>query len=129
MLETVRPELEEVRFDVEEGRRAEERIHRPVLFGEDGEPELQYEVDGYHPEWRCGSEVEAGRALQGNAIYRDLIQAAVMVRTDTLALAVPNAYRCSSGTNRAFEETRSVVETLYRTKRFDLPYDLLPVGH
>lgn len=62
VLQTVRPELEEIGFEVEEGNRKEEKIFRPVLFGANGEPQLQYEVDGYHPEWECGLEVEAGRA-------------------------------------------------------------------
>lgn len=129
VLEQVRPELESAGFDVEQGKSEDEKIHRPVLFGEDGEPELRYEVDAYHNEWRCGLEVEAGRAWMGNAIYRDLIQGAMMVQVDTLALAVPNAYKYSSGTNRAFDKTKNVVETLYRTERLDLPYDLILIGY
>jgi hypothetical protein len=42
-------------------------------------------------------EIEAGRAWMGNAVYRDLIQALVMVEVDVLALAVPNGYRYKSG--------------------------------
>src|SRR5215470_3761589 len=34
-----------------------------------------------------------GRAWMGNAVYRDLIQAMVMVQVDQLCLAVPNEYR------------------------------------
>ena len=129
VLTEVRSSLEAVGFDVEQGKRADEKIHRPVLFGENGEPELQYQVDGYHPEHRCGIEIEAGRAWDGNAIYRDLIHAAMMVQVDTLALVVPNAYKHSRGTTPAFEKTKRVAETLYRTDRFDLPYDLVLVGY
>jgi hypothetical protein len=104
-----------------------------VLFGANGEPDLQYYVDAYQPEWRCGLEVEAGRAWKGNAIYRDLIQALVMVQVDTLALAVPNVYRYSAGDrtaeNRAFDKTKSVIDTLFSTHRFESPYGLLLIGY
>jgi hypothetical protein len=53
-----------------------------VFFGENGQPALKYEVDAYHPEWKAGLEIEAGRAVMGNAIYRDLVQALVMVEVD-----------------------------------------------
>lgn len=129
VLEKVRPDLEDLGFDVETGNRKEEKIHRPVLFGKNGEPKLRYEVDAYNEEWQCGLEVEAGRAWKGNAIYRDLIQAMMMVQVDTLVLAVPNLYKYSSGTNPAFDKTRSVVETLFNIDRFELPYNLVLLGY
>lgn len=129
VLEEVRPELKTTGFDVEEGKKMDEKIHRPVLFGQNGEPELRYEVDAYHPEWRCGLEVEAGRAWKGNAIYRDLIQASMMVEVDTLAMAVPNAYKHANGTNPAFEKTNAVVDTLYAADRIVLPFDLVLIGY
>lgn len=129
VLSEVRPSLEAVGFDMEQGKSADEKIHRPVLFGENGEPELQYEVDGYHPEHRCGLEIEAGRAWDGNAVYRDLLHAAMMVEVDTLALVVPNAYKHARGSTPAFDKTKRVAETLYRTARFDPPYDLVLVGY
>ena len=50
-----------------------------MFFGENAAPSLQYEIDAWHPEWQAGLEIEAGRAWMGNAVYRDLIQALVMV--------------------------------------------------
>lgn len=41
VLDVVRNDLEAVGFDIEEGNKKEEKIHRPVLFGENGEPGLQ----------------------------------------------------------------------------------------
>ena len=79
VLRELRPDLVELGFIVEQGKSVADKIKQPVFFGENGIPALQYEVDAYHPEWRCGLEVEAGRAWLGNAIYRDLIQALVMV--------------------------------------------------
>lgn len=132
VLDVVRPDLEALGFEVETGKGQDDIIERPVLFGEDGEPDLKYEVDGYHSEWRCGIEVEAGRAWKGNAVYRDLVQALVMVQVDSLALVVPNVYKYGGNNqyaNPAFQYTKSVVETLYRSHRFDAPYNLLLLGY
>src|SRR4051812_44792037 len=67
--------LQQLGFQLELGKERDKRIVRPVFFGLNGEPEKTYSVDAYHAEWRCGLEVEAGQAVGGNAIYRDLIQA------------------------------------------------------
>ena len=129
VLGTLRSDLKDVGFEVEEGKKRKEKIKRPVFFGEGGEPTLKYEVDAYHEDWNCGLEIEAGRAWQGNAIYRDLIQAMVMVRVDVLALAVPNLYKWKTGSNPDFEKTKSVAEALYGHSRVDLPYGLLLIGY
>ena len=47
--------------------------------------------------WLAGLEIEASRALRGNAVYRDLIQALVMVDIEHLVLAVRQAYRYKTG--------------------------------
>ena len=78
VLTVLRPNLIGLGFEVEAGKRTRDKIRRPVFFGENAEPDLQYEVDAWHPEWLAGLEIEAGRAWMGNAVYRDLIQALVM---------------------------------------------------
>ena len=92
VLRHVRPALTQLGFDVEAGSRKADKIERPVFYGETGSPTLRYEIDAYHAEWKCGLEVEAGRAWMGNAVYRDLVQAMVMVQVNHLCLAVPNNY-------------------------------------
>jgi hypothetical protein len=133
VLRTVGPELTALGFQVEAGKHTSQKIHRPVYFGENGEATLKYEVDAYHPEWRCGLEVEAGRAWMGNAVYRDLVQAMVMVEVDFLILAVPNSYRYHSGGRKAiskdYENTVRVVETLYGHTRVNMPYRLVILGY
>jgi hypothetical protein len=133
VLGVMRGDLIHLGFDVETGKRRGDKIERPVFFGENGQPTLMYEVDAYHKEWRCGLEVEAGRAVMGNAIYRDLIQALVMVQVDVLMLAVPNAYKYRSGgrltISHNYDKTVSVVETLYSHSRFEFPYDLVVIGY
>ena len=69
----------------------------------------------------------------GNAIYRDLIQAMVMVDLEHLILAVPMAYKYMSA-NRAtiskdFENTISVADALYSHTRIKMPFTLTVIGY
>ena len=41
------------------------RIHRPVLFGENGTAAVNYEIDPFHDELCVAVEVEAGRGAEG----------------------------------------------------------------
>jgi len=133
VLTVIRDDLVALSFQVESGKQKEDKIQRPVFFGESGEPTLKYEIDAYHPEWRCGFEVEAGRAWMGNAIYRDLVQGLVMVQVDILVLAVPNAYKYRTGgrdvVSSDYDNTISVAETLYGHTRVRLPYTLVVIGY
>lgn len=133
VLAVLHTQLEAIGFQVETGKLREQKIDRPVFFGENGIPTLRYQIDAYHPTWRCGLEVEAGRAWMGNAVYRDLIQALVMVQVDHLILAVPNAYKYVSGGKPArstdYENTRDVAEALYSHTRVRLPYGLTVIGY
>ena len=92
-LKILSDDLISIGFAVEVSKKKKDKIARPVFYGENGIPTVKYEVDGYHTEWKCGIEIEAGRAWKGNAVYRDLIQAIVMVEVDYLCLAVPNTYK------------------------------------
>ncbi|MEZ6318465.1 MAG: hypothetical protein R3B49_06885 [Phycisphaerales bacterium] len=133
VLVVLRSELESLGFDVERGKRAEDIIDRPVFFGQNGEPELRYQIDAYHPGWRCGLEVEAGRAWMGNAVYRDLIQAMVMVGVDHLVLAVPTCYRYQSSgkpmQHNAYTSTIAVADAIYSHTRVQMPYGLTVIGY
>jgi hypothetical protein len=133
VLDIVRPRLKNLGFAIESGKRKEGKIHRPVFYGENGIPALNYQIDAYHPQWRCGLEVEAGRAWMGNAVYRDLIQALVMVQVDHLVIAVPNAYKYLSGgrpvTSSDYSNSLSVADALYGHTRMRLPYGLTVIGY
>lgn len=132
-LRILRSDLVALGFEVEAGKRAIEKIKRPVFFGEDGKAELQYEIDAYHRQWRCGLEIEAGRAWMGNAVYRDLIQALVMVELDHLILAVPISYKYMTGkrqtTSHDYENTVAVADALYGHSRIQLPFGLTVIGY
>ena len=75
VLAVLGPDLAGIGFQVEASKKRADKLERPVFFGENGIPTLRYEIDAYHPEWKCGLEVEAGRGWMGNAVYRDLVQA------------------------------------------------------
>ena len=133
VLGALRADLESVGFMVEAGKATGDKIFRPIFFGENGDPTLQYEIDAYHSGWECGLEVEAGRAWMGNAIYRDLIQALVMVQVRFLVLAVPNAYKYMSAgkqmVSRDYDNAVAVADALYGHSRMRLPYDLVVIGY
>ena len=133
VLAIIRSALCNIGFQVERGKKQGEKIERPVIFGENGKAELKYEIDAYHSDWCCGLEVEAGRALMGNAVYRDLIQALVMVGVDTLCLAVSNEYKYKTKervtVSKDYELTCKIAEALFGHSRISLPYKLIVIGY
>ncbi|MEM8494175.1 MAG: hypothetical protein AAF663_02160 [Planctomycetota bacterium] len=129
VLALLRNDLRKLGFDVESGKARQDRIVRPVFFGENGEPTKTYSVDAYWKEHLCGLEVEAGRAVGGNAIYRDLIQALVMVDLDSLCLAVPNVYRYRNTESMNYDYTIKVANALFGHSRVAMPYCLTVTGY
>jgi hypothetical protein len=135
VLGKLRPGLCELDFKVEVSKKRADKIHRPVFFGENGAPRLQYQIDAFHDRWKCGLEIEAGRGSQGNALYRDLVQALVMVELETLVLAVANGYRYknkNSGrdvVSEDYERAVAVADALYGHSRIKMPYQLVVVGY
>lgn len=73
------------------------------------------------------------KSLDGNAVYRDLIQAMVMVDLDHLILAVPLGYRYLSGgkpvVSKDYENTITVADALYSHTRIKMPYSLTIIGY
>lgn len=130
VLQVVCEDLQGLGFEVETGKKRAEKIHRPVFFGENGQPRLQYQIDAFHNEWKCGLEIEAGRGSMGNAVYRDLVQALVMVELDYLVLAVANTYKFAGyAPSRDYEQAVKIAEALYGHSRIAMPYRLLVIGY
>ncbi len=50
VLARLRDDLCALGFEVEGGKKQDDKIKRPVFFGENGEPDLEYEIDAFHPE-------------------------------------------------------------------------------
>lgn len=133
VLRVLSEDLRVIGFSVETGKSRGGKIERPVYFGEDGRPERLYEIDGYHPQWRCGIEIEAGRGWKGNAFYRDLIQTATMVDVDHVCIAVANQYRYKNKGKTAISPDymlcRSVAETIFGHTRLKMPFGLTVIGY
>lgn len=133
VLSIIRDNLVHLGFNVERSKKKGDKIFRPVFFGESGETTVQYEIDGFNDEWKCGIEVEAGRAWMGNAVYRDLIQSLVMVELEHLILAVPQTYKYNAKgkilISKDYENARNLIDTIYSHSRFKLPYDLTLIGY
>lgn len=133
VLARLRDDLAAIGFEVELGKKSNEKIKRPVFFGDNAEPSLQYEIDAWHPHWRAGLEIEAGRAWMGNAVYRDLIQALVMVDLEHLVMAVPNAYRYKTDgrdvVSHDYANTVAVADALFGHSRVQMPFSLCVIGY
>lgn len=69
----------------------------------------------------------------GNAVYRDLILASVMVDVDHLVLAVANGYRYKTGGRVAvshdYDNATALADTIYSHRRLRLPYGLTVIGY
>lgn len=93
VLKVISDDLDGLGFQVERGKNKQGKLPRPVFFGDRGSYLRTYEIDAFQEEHGIALEVEAGRATMGNAIYRDLIQASLIVDARFLTLAVPVEYR------------------------------------
>lgn len=117
VLSVVRPGLEAAGFEVETGKRTDQKIRVPVLFGRNGTVEKAFEADAWNRSRRMVLEVEAGRGVTNNQFLKDLFQACMMQGVDYCGIAVRNRYINS----RDFERALAFFETLYASRRLELP--------
>jgi hypothetical protein len=134
VLRALTPGLLSLGFEIEQGKTKAKKLPRPVFFGDEGTFLRTYEIDAFDHQHGVALEVEAGRATMGNAIYRDLIQASLMVDARYLALAVPYEYRYKSGARtvaeRSYAKTYTLAEAIYGSPRLSLPFEgLLLIGY
>jgi hypothetical protein len=127
VLRALGPGLRTRGYQVEVGKRAGERVERPVLFGTNGHELVRYDVDAMHDQLGVVVEVEAGRGARGNAVYRDLIRASLIVDARYLALGVMADYRHLSGGREvrvaSFAEARAILDAVYASGRLRLPFE------
>jgi hypothetical protein len=121
-------------YQVEAGKERRHRIVRPVLFGDQGRPRVNYEVDAVHDLEGVLLEVEAGRAMMGNAVYRDLVRTSLIVGARYPALCVMSEYKYSSGkklqTSRDYDAAGDQLDAVYASGRLALPFEgVLLVGY
>jgi len=113
VLAAVRSGLIKLGFNVEAGKKDEEKIRVPVLFGLNGVVTKYFEADAYNEEKKWVIEVEAGRAYTNYQFLKDLFQASVMFGVDYLGIAVRNTYRRRDD----FLKTKDFFDTLYASQK------------
>ena len=122
----LRPGLEALGYEVESSKNATGKVRRPVLFGENGQERLAYEVDAAHDELGIVVEIEAGRGARGNAVYRDIIRASLLVDVKYLAIGVMAEYRHqSSGKEmvvKSYGDAKAQFDAIYASGRMQLPF-------
>ena len=118
--------LQNVGFKVETGKKANQKIHVPVLFGLNGKLEKSFEADAFHEGKGFVLEVEAGRAVANNQFLKDLFQACMMHDVEYLGVAVRNEYKSSND----FDRVIKFIDTLYSSNRLKLPLKgILIIGY
>ena len=126
VLATLAPHLCLLGFRVDAGKKSEDRIRVPVLFGLNGQMEKSFDADAYHETEGFVVEVEAGRGVVNNQFLKDLFQACMMHGVKEFAVALRNDYR---GVND-FERAERFFNTLYASNRLRLPLDgVLLIGY
>jgi hypothetical protein len=133
-LAILRPGLTSLGYQVEAGKKAADRIRRPVLFGPGGRERIAYEVDAVHDELGVVVEIEAGRGARGNAVYRDLIRTSLIVGARFLVLGVMQEYRHQSAGRQvnvsSYRDALTQIEAIYASGRLSLPFEgLLLIGY
>lgn len=134
VLAELRPRLLDLGYEVEHGKRADQRIRRPVLFGDQGVERVAYEVDAVHDELGILVEIEAGRGARGNAVYRDLVRTSLIVGARYLVVGVMRDYRHLSGGRtvsvRSYNDTNAQLDAIYASGRLGLPFEgILLIGY
>lgn len=126
VLGVLRPGLESLGYKVESGKKKSDRIRLPVLFGEQGAPRVQYEVDAVNDDLGVVVEIEAGRGARGNAVYRDLIRSSLIVGAKYLALGVMVEYRHTSGGKPvavgSYADAKNALDAIFASQRLVLPF-------
>jgi len=126
VLAVIAPDLRSLGYEVERGKRRNEKVTVPVLFGRSGEPEKSFDADAYNQRLATVVEVEAGRAVVNNQFLKDLFQASMMEAVDYCVIAVRNTYQGS----RDFEMVCRFMDTMYASDRLRLPLrGILIIGY
>jgi hypothetical protein len=130
VLAHVAPQLVALGFTAEKGKKKDQKIHVPVLYGNNGRIAKAFLADAHHVGGRFVVEVEAGRGVINNQFLKDFFQACMMDEVQYLAIAVRNLYKAAGINNRDFENVVTFFDTLYASRRLELPLNgILVLGY
>jgi hypothetical protein len=126
VLEQLKPHFERAGFLVESGKKDNEKIKVPVLFGLGNKVDKFFNADALSFDGKIVVEVEAGRAVENYQFLKDIFQASMMHGVDYLVLAVRNKYRH----HEDFKQVYTFLETMYISSRLILPLKgILLIGY
>jgi len=125
VLAHLRPGLEALGFEVESGKGAGQKVRRTVLYGENGRPEVNYDIDAFNDYLGAAVEIEAGRGAANNADYRDIVRTSLILDARFLVLMQPYAYRSSvsAAPIHAYANSRAQLDAIYASRRLVLPFE------
>jgi len=123
VLQLLREKLTKQGWLIEAGKKLEDKISRPVLYGDRGKTKVNYEIDGWHPEHKAVLEIESGRGWQGNAFYRDLIRTSLVQDAHFLIIGLRMSYSYSNVKNQNdYQKALDQLDAIYTSGRLQLPF-------
>jgi hypothetical protein len=126
VFEIIRKDLEKIGMKIETGKTIDQKIQVPVLFGYNNKIDQCFEADGISNDGKIVLEVEAGRAVVNYQFLKDIFEASMMYKVETLVLAVRNDYRKADD----FKKIYTFLETLYISDRIKLPLkEIVLIGY
>lgn len=126
VLEILGADLSDSNFTVETGKKDENKIKVPVLFGLNNKIDKSFNADALSADGKIVIEVEAGRAVDNNQFLKDIFQASMMFGVEYLVIAVRNDYRGGDD----FQKIYAFLETMYISSRITLPLNgILLIGY
>jgi hypothetical protein len=109
--------LIKLKFSIETGKKKEQKIRVPVLFGKKGLATKSFDADALNSSEHFVIEIEAGRGYTNYQFLKDLFEACMMHDIQYLAIAVRNTYRNHPDFSKVFD----FFDTLYKSSRMTLP--------
>ena len=117
VLEKIATGLEGIGYKVEHSKKNADKIKMPVLYGECGAVDLNFEVDAFNEDTGIVVEVEAGRGVTNYQFLKDFFEACCMPDAQYLCIAVRQIYR-----NQAdYEKVCAFFDAMYASDRFTIP--------
>ena len=126
VLSIIKSGLEKIGYMVEKRKAEGDKIRVPAMYGENGVPQLAFEVDAYNEAEKIVVEVEAGRAVANYQFLKDFYEACCMVEADYLCIAIREIYRNSFD----YKKVCQFFDGMYISNRFDIPLKgILIIGY
>ncbi len=126
VLNIIKPGLEKINYKVEKSKAEADKIRVPAMYGENGIPQLAFEVDAYNESEKIVVEVEAGRAVTNYQFLKDFYETCCMVEADYLCIAVREIYRKSFD----YRKVCQFFDGMYISNRFKIPLKgILIIGY